>query len=175
MIAMKISLALAAFAALILTAFFAGAAHAQTKPAACVGPEYSQLDFWVGEWDLVYPGGGGQNHIGKVMKGCVIEENFNGGPNGLIGHSVSVYQKASGAWRQVWVDDEGSFIDLIGGPVGDKFIFSTVRMPGAGYARMVFENIKPDSLTWRWQKSSDEGKTYKDAWVIQYTRRKDGR
>ena len=153
---------------------FANAAHAQSKPGVgCAGPESNQLDFWVGDWDLAYPNGPGQNHIGKVMGGCVIEENFDGdAQSGLIGHSVSVYQKASGKWRQTWVDNQGSFIDLIGGRVGDKFILETVRLPGAPYARMIFEDIKADSLTWRWQLSKDAGKTYQDSWVIKYTRHK---
>lgn len=165
---MKIRRALAAVAAL----FLAGNASAQTG-IGCTDAESKQLDFWVGEWDLAYSNGPGQNHVGKVMDGCVIEENFDGSKqSGLIGHSVSVFQKASGKWRQTWVDNQGSFIDLIGGPVGDKFILDTVRLPGSPYARMIFEDIKPDSFTWRWQRSADQGKTYQDGWVIKYTRHK---
>jgi hypothetical protein len=39
------------------------------------------------------------------------------------------------------------------------------------YQRMVFEDIMPNSFTWRWQRSTDAGATWTDAWVIHYVRR----
>jgi hypothetical protein len=37
--------------------------------------------------------------------------------------------------------------------------------------RMVYADITPQSLTWRWQRSNDGGATWNDVWVINYTRR----
>jgi len=156
------------------TAVLAAVANTQTAPAsaqACTGPEYGQMDFWVGDWKLKWTGGEGVNHISKDYGGCVIEEHFDAEPSmHLQGHSVSIY--SNGQWRQNWVDNEGSYFDLAGGPQPDgSFVLENVRVSDeTPYRRMVFDNIKPDSLTWRWQGSDDQGKTWVDRWVIEYTR-----
>ncbi len=157
----------------LATALMASAATGQpaAQPAPCTGPQYSQMDFWVGDWKLKWDGGEGANHITKDYEGCVIEEHFDGQPAmHLQGHSVSIY--AHGQWRQNWVDNEGSYFDLTGGPEADgRFVLKNVRLDDkAPYLRMVFEDIKPDSLTWHWQSSDDQGKTWNDRWVIEYTR-----
>jgi hypothetical protein len=36
---------------------------------------------------------------------------------------------------------------------------------------MIWQDVTPDSLTWRWQQRQPDG-TYVDAWVIDYKRRK---
>ena len=38
--------------------------------------------------------------------------------------------------------------------------------------RMVFKNIRSDSLDWSWERSTDGGKTWTVQWPIHYTRRK---
>jgi hypothetical protein len=101
----------------------------------------------------------------------VTEEHFEGGP--LNGHSVSTYLVRSKNWRQTWVDNQGGYIDLEGGPDGmGNFVLTTLGRPGSAAAsRMVFTDIKPDSFTWRWQATRD-GKTWIDNWIIRYTRKK---
>lgn len=170
---------------------FAGASAASSNtpappPAAqaapCSAPEFRQMDFWVGVWDVRWaatPGqdaGQGTNTITRILDNCVIQEQFSGGPTtgNLIGHSVSTYHAAPKVWRQTWVDNQGGYFALTGGPTKDgKFILENTRLSDAApFLRMVFEDIKPDSLTWRWQRSSDKGATWTDSWVINYTKRK---
>ncbi|HXI38617.1 MAG TPA: hypothetical protein VNH83_01500, partial [Bryobacteraceae bacterium] len=56
-----------------------------SPPNPCLAPEQQQLSFWLGEWDLTWPGekqgavDHGTNSIQHVLDGCVIEENFSGG------------------------------------------------------------------------------------------------
>jgi hypothetical protein len=157
---------------------------AQTPPAppaaACSAPEYRQMDFWVGVWDVrwdagpLVPAGHGTNVITREYDECVIREAFDGGPStgGLIGHSVSTYHAPERRWRQTWVDNQGSYFALVGGPAGEDFVLvshglSDPRPQG----RMIFEKITPNRLTWRWQKTADGGVTWTDAWVIFYERR----
>ena len=46
------------------------------QPKACSEPEQKQLDFWVGEWDLTWPGnnagetGHGTNSVGRILDGA---------------------------------------------------------------------------------------------------------
>ena len=90
-----------------------------------------------------------------------------------MGHSVSIYFAPTKQWRQTWVDNEGGYIDLTGGPdAKGNFILTTLPRPANPKAsRMIFTDIKPGSFTWRWQKTTD-GRTWADSWVIFYTRRK---
>ena len=149
----------------------------QAPVSPCAGAEFKQLDFWLGDWDAGWdalPGrsaGRGSNHITRTYGGCVTEEHFKGGP--LNGHSVSTYFAGTKNWRQTWVDNQGSYIDLQGGPDGSgNFVLTTPPQPGSTKAnRMVFTDIKPDSFTWLWQATQD-GKIWADGWVIRYTRKK---
>lgn len=150
------------------------AAEPAAPPPPCQGAPFQQMDFWQGDWNATWKGGTGSNHITKTYGGCVIEEHFDGTPGmHLKGHSVSTYFAPAKEWRQTWVDNEGSYIDLRGGPDGKGgFVLTTIHDSGKPpRARMIFEDIKKDSFTWRWQHFKD-GKVWEDNWVIHYTRQK---
>lgn len=163
----------------VTAVMMAGAsADAQQTPAApCSTAEFRQLDFWLGEWDAYYAADaaepGGRNVITRSYGGCVIQEEFDGGAQaqGLVGHSVSTYHAPTRLWRQTWVDNQGGYYALTGGPVGDDFVLTNTRInEQAPYQRMLFEDITSDSFTWRWQSSADAGATWTDRWVIWYRR-----
>jgi len=150
-------------------------------PAPCSGPEWKQLDFWVGEWDLTWPARGpnpagtASNRIEKVLGGCVVEESFAAnGPAALVGRSFSAYDARAKRWRQTWVDNEGSYLDFEGGLDGGNMALihhSTTREGQPQMGRMVFLNVTADSLDWRWEKSLDGGKTWQLQWPIHYVRK----
>ncbi|CAM3852931.1 hypothetical protein [Litorimonas haliclonae] len=149
-------------------------------PAPCQSAEYRQMDFWVGEWDLTWQAAdgttrSGQNVIRRSPFGdCVITENFDGAPgNKLKGMSVSTYSKPHGQWRQTWVDNQGGYFSLHGGLQDEgTFILEMDRLNDKGpYSRMVFEDVKPDSLTWRWQGKGEAEAEWADRWVVNYRRR----
>jgi hypothetical protein len=150
--------------------------QAQAAPGApsCSAAEFAQMDFWLGEWDVVWDGGQGVNRITKELDGCVIQESFEGGPStgNLIGRSVSTFDQRLGRWRQTWVDNQGGYFALTGGQIGDDFVLVNSRLTDdAPHLRMLFEDIEANSLIWRWQRSTDNGQTWTDAWVISYRRR----
>ena len=70
---------------------------ARTQPQFCAAVELKQFDFWVGDWDLTWPGkqanetGHGSNTIKRILDGCVIQENFSGEAAHLRGTSVSTF------------------------------------------------------------------------------------
>jgi len=178
----------APFSALLafLSAFasIAGAtAPPPPAPAPCSGPEWKQLDFWLGEWDAAWPAspgtpaGAATNRIEKILDGCVVSENFaGGGPGGLVGRSYSTYNPRRKKWQQTWVDNQASYLDFVGDFSNpDEKIFAmevTGRDGKPVQMRMVFHHIEPDAFDWRWEKSADGGKTWEVQWPIHYTRRK---
>jgi hypothetical protein len=166
-----------------VTSLAATAAAAQTPPpAACSGPEHRQLDFWVGDWDLTFDAGEGRigqatNRITADAFGdCVITEHFEMAATGYIGGSSSIWDPQTEQWRQTWVDNQGTPFVLVGGPVEGQphiFEFRTTEPRGRTdptIRRMIWQDVTPDSLTWRWQTQQADG-GWADAWVLHYQRR----
>ena len=149
-------------------------AAAQAPQAGCASAEARQLDFWVGEWEVTWANGGkGRNRITRILDGCVILEQFDGNPGTkLVGHSVSTFDRASKRWRQAWVDNTGAFLDFTGGLEEGRMVFAReAEREGTKFRqRMVFEDVRADSLKWLWQRSDDGGVSWKTQWEIDYRR-----
>lgn len=149
-------------------------------PLTPLPTETARFDFWIGEWTCEWEGGRGRNQVRRSHDGWVILENFDGSPGmNLRGTSVSVYDLDLAQWRQTWVDNQGSYLDLIGGWEDDPADGDGPRMAlymartVAGKSlrmRMLFTHITADAFDWQWQASTDEGDSWQDRWSIRYTR-----
>ena len=146
----------------------------------CAAVQQKQFDFWVGEWDLTWPGekpgevAHGTNSIKRIMDGCVVQENFSAGESGhLRGTSISTFDLKSGTWKQTWVDNEGGYLDFDGEFKGSEMILKREAIRGGVkiLQRMVFKNITANEMDWSWEASSDGGKTWQVNWPIHYKRR----
>jgi hypothetical protein len=155
-------------------------AQQSTRPDPCAAAEQKQLEFWVGEWNLTWPGAKagetahGTNSIRRILDGCVVQENFSGGDaTHLRGTSVSIYEGKSGKWKQTWVDNEGGYLDFVGEFKNGQMILEreTVINSTKTLQRMVWKNITPTELDWSWEASTDGGKTWQVQWPIHYKRR----
>ncbi len=145
----------------------------------CSAPEIKQFDFWIGDWNLTWPGkqpaeiGHGRNTVTRILGGCVIQENFSGEAAHLRGTSVSTFD-ASGKWRQTWVDNEGAYLDFMGEFKDGQMILQREAVGPNGtksLQRMVWKNITPNEFDWSWEASTDGGKTWRVQWPIHYKRR----
>jgi hypothetical protein len=150
--------------------------NAQNNQKPCSSPEGSQLDFWVGNWDLYSADTlTGSNTIYKIMDGCTVQENFSN-PAGYLGKSWSVYSPQMKQWQQTWVDNQGGFIYLTGAFENDKMTLTTQprKLPNGKeiISRMIFYNITPNSFDWDWQATRDAGVTWTSNWKIHYVRKK---
>jgi hypothetical protein len=140
------------------------------------------FDFWLGDWSVTWqePGGAagkGRNHVARILDGTVIEEQFEADPASpppvLRGRSLTVLHKASGTWRQAWVDNQGGYFSFRASVEGDKRIFATDLVEVDGQLRgqrMVFHDIARDSFTWDWEATTDGGKSWTLNWRISYRR-----
>jgi hypothetical protein len=146
----------------------------------CAAPQASQFNFWVGDWNLTWSDSlHGTNHVEKIMDGCTVQENFNDPNTSFIGKSWSVYNQNYKIWQQTWVDNQGGYIDLTGGMIGDSMVLVTIEKnvpqnispTGKIISRMVYANITKQSFDWNWESSSDSGKTWKINWHIIYKRK----
>ena len=154
---------------------------AAPPPNPCAVPEQKQLEFWVGEWDLSWPGAKqgetehGTNSIHRLLDSCVVQENFSGeNAMHLRGISVSLYDTRAGKWKQTWVDNEGEYLDFVGEFKDGQMILArdAVRPDGTkSIQRMVFKNISANEFDWSWEASTDGGKTWQVQWPIHYKRK----
>jgi len=85
----------------------AGDSAKEDKPAPFAG-QRRQLDFWVGEWNVVDPAGQhvGTNRITRELDGHLIVEHWTV-PSGQGGRSFSFFDPHEEQWVQVWVDSAG--------------------------------------------------------------------
>ena len=168
--------------ALLLTLTLPLLAADQKMPAErpCSLGYYRAFDFWVGDWDLSWPGsdampaGSATNKITRELDNCVIKENFEGEkPSTLHGMSVSTYDKNMKKWKQTWVDNEGSYLDFTGTFSDNGAIFERDASDKDGKPikqRMVWKVIDKDNLDWSWERSDNGGQDWKVLWPIHYTR-----
>lgn len=137
----------------------------------------TELDFWLGTWDVSWEGGHGTNRLERILGGAVIHERFEEAENGsgtgtLHGESWSVFEPARALWRQTWVDNQGGYLDLVGDRVDGWFAF-TRDAPERGERarqRMVFRDVESGRFRWTWELSLDGGATWEIRWEIAYRR-----
>lgn len=147
-------------------------------PLPCSSAEARQFDFWLGEWDLSWTDKdgsmkSGSNRISKLFGECNIKEEFSDAEGKFKGTSVSTYIPSEKIWKQTWVDNQGSYLDFVGEFKDGKMTLSrkTERNGKPLFQRMIFYNITKKALTWNWESSTDNGKTWTVAWKINYTRK----
>ena len=137
----------------------------------------SELDFWLGEWNATWDGGHGTNRLTRILGEQVILEEFAGTSDDdgsvLNGRSWSVFEPARALWRQTWVDDQGSYFDLVGDRVDGWFAFVRAAPERGQHARqrMVFRDVEADRFRWTWELSLDGGASWETRWEIAYQRR----
>ena len=133
-----------------------------------------QFDFWVGEWDVQSPQGqhAGNSSIQKILDGCVVLENWNGG--GLTGKSLNIYNPVLKKWEQFWVDNSGRATHYVGEVVDGEMHYLAEAGPenGPGANKMTFTRLGPDKVRQLGEISTDGGKTWAVGYDLIYVRKK---
>jgi hypothetical protein len=149
----------------------------QVSAQLAKNPENSQLDFWKGKWDLYSNGSQfGVSNVDTVLDGYAIQEDFvEFPPDPFHGMSWTTYNSDTKKWEQTMVDNQGHHSFFIGefkeGEV--TFIRNFKNKKGEDrIQRTTFYNILPDNFDWRFDASSDGGKTWNVFYNVHYVRRK---
>lgn len=90
-------------------------AISQEEGCACCTPEYTQFDFWVGDWEVFNEAGEkiGENLIEKLEDNCIVNENWTGEKGGT-GKSYNYYDPLDQTWNQLWISNTGNILKLKG-------------------------------------------------------------
>ncbi|HYC85745.1 MAG TPA: hypothetical protein VEB86_11005 [Chryseosolibacter sp.] len=147
----------------------------------CCTDNHRQFDFWIGEWAVYNPAGtlAGENRIEVVQDSCIIRETWTSLNSKFTGTSYNFFNTQTGKWQQLWVDNQGSHLELKGGLVGNEMILSTDAI------RNTKGELQIDRITWtplpggmirqRWEKSVDAGKIWTTLFDGTYKRKSDVR
>lgn len=108
-----------------LTALFH--ANAQTENCTCCTENHKAFDFWVGSWTVTKPDGSpaGKNIIEKIQDNCILRENWTSAKGAYTGTSYNFYNAKTGQWEQLWVDNQGGFLQLKGNRKGNQMILQS--------------------------------------------------
>jgi tetratricopeptide (TPR) repeat protein len=144
---------------------------------AQANPQYRQLDFWVGEWD-VYSGKQkvGESSVQLILKDCVVFENWSDLQGGT-GKSFNKYNNLTKQWEQFWVADSGT-TNYFKGSLVDGVMSYTVELPtpsGGKFTRhLTFTPLPEGKVRQLSERSSDGGKTWSTEYDFVYVKKQRG-
>lgn len=149
----------------------------------CTSPDYRQFDFWIGEWEAFGLNGqkAGDSKISLLLDSCIILEEWTSASviKGVryAGKSYNTYNAAKKRWQQYWVDNVGGVTEYFNGHYEEgKMILQTDNslQPDGSFKiqKMTFYNLGPDKVRQHGESSTDEGKTWKTDFDLEYRRKK---
>ncbi|MCK5821554.1 MAG: hypothetical protein KAH17_06705 [Bacteroidales bacterium] len=174
---MKKKVSLLFFILILLSASNGLRAQQEIPVCPCCEEEYTQFDFWIGDW-VVYAKGkmAGFNKITKIEDGCIIRENWKSIESAYTGSSYNFYDKSEKKWKQVWVDNQGTVLELTGEFKKGKMVLSSNEKTDQNGNKIINRITwsKNDDGTVRqlWEQSDDGGLTFNTSFDGLYRRRK---
>ncbi|AOW20460.1 hypothetical protein [Urechidicola croceus] len=137
------------------------------KLCACCTDNYSEFDFWVGNW-TVYDVNGivvGSNKITKLYDNCVLREEWSSS-SGNNGTSNNYYNSTDNTWNQIWVDNSGFSLVLKGNFIDGKMILKSDILKGQNgnyYNQITWTPNNDGSVTQLWEYFKEDGSLIQEA------------
>ena len=147
----------------------------EVQPCAVNEPSRA-LDYWLGNWTVKNPAGGGESHssVQLQLAQCALIENWGDG-EGHDGENVFGYSQGDHEWRGMFFDNRGHIHVFLTGKVAGGV--AEFQGPSLGeHGEMVLNRIRltriaPDRLEQTWEKSRDNGRTWTRQFSLEYSRR----
>jgi hypothetical protein len=151
-------------------------ALAAVDPLPCIAnSESRQLDFWLGEWTVMYPGmpGSAASRVSLDLDQCLLTESWDGG-KGHSGKNLFAYSSDDKSWHGMFADNRGR-VHVFEGRVapGSAEFTGPSRAP---YGRPVLNRVKvvrlaANRVEQSWEKSTDNGATWTMEFHGEYSRK----
>jgi hypothetical protein len=153
-------------------------AAAATSESGCIGPEYRESDIWLGDWEATDPRGKriALLSVQKALGGCLLVSNMtvirDNSPRGTGIVSFSFWDAKRGVWREIAVTPAG--VDETEGTWADGVMRATSDTLTHGASKQMNRGVTtplPDgTIDLNWQRSNDDGKTWRGSYIAKYRR-----
>jgi hypothetical protein len=153
-----------------------GAFAAADADSCSANLESRQMDFWLGDWVVTYPdmAGSANSKVYVELDKCLIIESWDGG-KGHSGKNMFAYSSDDKSWHGMFADNQGR-VHVFGGKVAQgsaEFIGSSRGPSGEAILnRIKVVRVTPDKVEQSWEKSTDNGATWKTEFRGDYARKK---
>ena len=162
---------------LVISFVFIRSGYAATAAPCVSNPQNRELDYWVGNWNIGAAGSSGSAHstVTLSLDKCLVVESWDGG-RGHTGENVFGYSADDKSWYGLFADNEGRVHVFTSGKVSS----GAAQFEGASRGsngetvlnRVKIVRVNPDSVEQTWEKSSDNGSTWKMVFRGEYSRAK---
>lgn len=162
-------------AILFTFAFVTGGFAASDAGLCATNSANRQLDFWLGDWKIGAASSSGNAHstVALSLDKCLVVENWDGG-RGHRGQNVFGYSADDNNWYGMFADNEGRVHVFTSGKVedGTAEFEGTSRGPNGESVlnRVKVVRLDPNKVEQTWEKSSDNGATWKVVFRGEYSR-----
>ena len=134
-----------------------------------------QLDFWLGDWTVTYPGASvpSRSRVYLELDKCLVVESWEGGKS-HTGKNLFAYSSDDRSWHGMFADNEGRVHIFEGKVASDAAEFlgpSTGPNGQAVLNRIRIVRVTPNTVEQTWEKSSDKGATWNMEFRGEYSRK----
>jgi hypothetical protein len=148
-------------------------AQAPARSPCPTEPEWQQLDFWLGQWEVRDQGKAiAKSQIEKSTDGCIVHETYIQA-DGYSGKSINFFDPTLRRWRQTRVDSSGNVSEFSG-----EYRDGAMRFEGESHRasgrrvlrRMTLFNLESGQVRQLSERSTDDGETWGVGYDFQYVR-----
>ena len=138
--------------------------------------ESRQLDYFLGDWTITNPGGSGSStsQVSLSLDQCLFIERWDSG-GGHMGQDMFAYNPDQKSWNGMFSDNQGRVHLFVDGTVaaGSAEFHGPSRGPNGEQVlnRVRLTRITPNKLEQTWEKSTDNGATWKTVFSGVYSRK----
>ena len=144
-----------------------GSSFSQANPCKCCDDNHNQFNFWIGDWKVYDPSGKflGDNSIQAMQDSCLLQENWTSATGVYRGTSYNFYNQKSKNWQQLWIDNQGSHLELEGGFSNGKMTLQSQELINAKgqkqIDRITWTPTNDDQVRQVWETSLNGGDSWK--------------
>ncbi|WKK77913.2 hypothetical protein QYS49_13035 [Marivirga salinae] len=157
----------------ILRLPLANSSNPKAENQYCNSENHRAFDFWLGNWEVYNKKGDhiGTNNVHLIQNGCGIQENWTS-KGGGTGISNNFYDVKTEKWYQSWISSSGNALMMSGGFSEGKMQMQSEPLNGK-IDRITWIPQEDGSVLQIWEISTDNGKTWKEAFWGRYVRNRE--